>query len=95
MRTDSPYTGSPQKQKEAYEVRMATLDRGEALDELIVPGLVHFESMADDALWCGLTLPDGRGLMVNIWAERKGGKVRLGWRVSEDWPGGKEYSDGD
>jgi hypothetical protein len=72
---------------------MATMDDGrEVLDELIVPGTVQFESMADDALWCGITLPDGRSLHVNIWAVKRG---KLGWRVSEDWPGGKEYSDAD
>lgn len=74
---------------EPYEIRMAELDGGRIeLDEVIArnPGMVHFESMADDQLWCGITLSDGRSLAVNIWATR--GKLR--WRVSEDWPGGKE-----
>jgi hypothetical protein len=79
---------------EPYEIRMAELEGGRVeLDEVIVrePVMVHFESMADDQLWCGIMLSDGRSLAVNIWAERKSGKVRLGWRASEDWPGGKEF----
>jgi len=79
---------------EPYEIRMAEMDNGPALDEVIArdPGMVHFEQMADDQLWCGITLADGRSLAVNIWAERKSGKLRLGWRASEDWPGGKEFA---
>lgn len=71
-----------------YEIRMAQMGRGqEELDEVIASGKIHFESMGPDSLWCGITLPDGRQLHVNIWAAK--GEVR--WAVEEDWPGGKDY----
>ena len=73
--------------RKPYEIRTAILDDGETLDEVIVPvAAVHFEHMGQ-GLWCGITLPDGRSLLLNVWTKR--GKVC--WRVEEDWPEGKTY----
>ena len=52
----------------SYEIRRdAGCPRGE-VDEVIVnsPVLVHFERMSDGAVWCGITLADGRELHVDI-----------------------------
>lgn len=84
-----PMSEQARTPSEPYEIRMATLDDGrKELDEVIAKcANVHFESMSENGLWCGITLPDGRELHVNIWAAL--GEVR--WAVEEDWPGGKDY----
>lgn len=55
------------------------------LDEVHVdhPTHVHFESMGDDHLWCGIDLADGRQVHVNIVAT---GRAKLQWRAEVEGP---------